>query len=418
MINVVVSGCNGAMGRVLTKAIEEMEDITIVAEIDKNINSYKNASPVYESPLSVKEECDVIIDFSKPSNLSGLLEYSVNNNIALVIATTGFSEEEENKIKEASKFTRIFKSSNMSLGVNVLINLSKQATNTLGNITDIEIIEKHHNKKVDAPSGTAKMIANAINKELDDSMEFNYGRSGNDAKRKEKEIIKLRHKKVNLHCGGYIVIDKTEAMYVIDVNSGKNVKGRDFNKTIMQTNLEAAKEVGRQIRLRNLSGIIVVDFIDMRDESQKVHVIKALKKSLEADKGNVKIFPFTELDLIQISRKRKGKSIYEYLEEPCGKCKSNGFILKLSYIENLIRNEIIKCYNENSIKDFYIEIDKNYEEDIKQDIFKFLKNIEGIDKEIYLNFVYDIEGYRIEPLIFVSQKENYQKYKIKTIEKL
>ena len=131
-------------------------------------------------------------------------------------------------------------------------------------------------------------------------------------------------------------------MYVIDVNSGKNVKGRDFNKTIMQTNLEAAKEVGRQIRLRNLSGIIVVDFIDMRDESQKVHVIKALKKSLEADKGNVKIFPFTELDLIQISRKRKGKSIYEYLEEPCGKCKSNGFILKLSYIENLIRNEIIK----------------------------------------------------------------------------
>lgn len=221
-----------------------------------------------------------------------------------------------------------------------------------------------------------------------------------------------------MHCGGYIVIDKTEAMYVIDVNSGKNVKGRDFNKTIMQTNLEAAKEVGRQIRLRNLSGIIVVDFIDMRDEIQKVHVIKALKKSLEADKGNVKIFPFTELDLIQISRKRKGKSIYEYLEEPCGKCKSNGFILKLSYIENLIRNEIIKCYNENSIKDFYIEIDKNYEEDIKQDIFKFLKNIEGIDKEIYLNFVYDIEGYRIEPLIFVSQKENYQKYKIKTIEKL
>ena len=90
----------------------------------------------------------------------------------------------------------------------------------------------------------------------------------------EKEIIKLRHKKVNLPCGGYIVIDKTEAMYVIDVNSGKNTKARDFNKTIYQTNLEAAKEVGRQIRLRNLSGIIVVDFIDMRDELQKLPVIK------------------------------------------------------------------------------------------------------------------------------------------------
>ena len=71
-------------------------------------------------------------------------------------------------------------------------------------------------------------------------------------------------------------------MYVIDVNSGKNTKGRDFNKTIMQTNLEAAKEVGRQIRLRNLSGIIVVDFIDMRDEKQKIPVLKELKKALES----------------------------------------------------------------------------------------------------------------------------------------
>ena len=234
----------------------------------------------------------------------------------------------------------------------------------------------------------------------------------------EKEIIKLRHKKVNTPCGGYIVIDKTEAMYVIDVNSGKNTKGRDFNKTIMQTNLEAAKEIGRQIRLRNLSGIIVVDFIDMRDEKQKVPVIKELKKALDADKGNVKIFPFTELDLIQISRKRRGKSIYEYLEEPCKKCKSNGFLLKLSYIENLIRNEIIKCYNENSISDFYIEVDKNYEEDIKVDLLKFLKNIDALDKEIYLKFVNDIEGYRVKPLIFANQKENCQMYKIKTAEKV
>lgn len=188
MINVVVSGCNGAMGRVLSKAIEDTEGMKLVAGIDRNTDLYENTYPVYESPLQIKEDCDVIIDFSKPSNLSGLLQYSVNNNIALVIATTGFSEEEEERIKEASKLTKIFKSANMSLGVNVLINLAKQATNTLGDITDIEIIEKHHNKKVDAPSGTAKMIANAINEELDNSMEFNYGRVGNDAKRKEKEL--------------------------------------------------------------------------------------------------------------------------------------------------------------------------------------------------------------------------------------
>ena len=234
----------------------------------------------------------------------------------------------------------------------------------------------------------------------------------------EKEIIKLRHKKVNLPCGGYIVIDKTEAMYVIDVNSGKNIKGRDFSKTILQTNIEAAKECGRQIKLRNLSGIILIDFIDLRDNAHKPKVINELKKALKDDKGNVKVFPFTELGLIQVSRKRNGKSIYEYLEEPCKICKSNGFLLKRSYIENLLRNEIIKCSEENSINDFYIELDKNYEEDIKGDLFNFISNIGGINKEIYLNFVYDLEGYKIEPLIFSSQKENYQCYKIKTIEKL
>ena len=232
------------------------------------------------------------------------------------------------------------------------------------------------------------------------------------------EILKLRHKKVNLPCGGYIIIDKTEAMYVIDVNSGKNIKGRDFSKTIFQTNLEAARECGRQIKLRNLSGIILIDFIDLREDYQKPKIIEELRKALKEDKGNVKVYPFTELGLIQVSRKRKGKSIYEYLEEPCKVCKSNGFLLKRSYIENLIRNEIIKCSRENSIKDFYIEIDKNYEHDITGDLFNFIKNIEGLDKEIYLNFAYDIEGYKIEPLIFSNQKDNYQHYKIKTIEKV
>ncbi len=188
MLKVVISGCNGAMGRVLTEVISSIEDVSIVAGIDKQINTYENEYPVYESPLLLKEECDIIIDFSNPSNLNELLQYGVINNVGLVIATTGFNEEEENKIKEASSSTRIFKSSNMSLGINVLINLVKQATNILGETFDIEIIEKHHNKKVDAPSGTAKMIANAINDELNNAMEFNYGREGNDSKRKDNEI--------------------------------------------------------------------------------------------------------------------------------------------------------------------------------------------------------------------------------------
>jgi len=228
----------------------------------------------------------------------------------------------------------------------------------------------------------------------------------------EKELLKLRHHKVNLPCGGSIVIDKTEAMYVIDVNSGKNIKERNFNKTILETNLEAAKEVGKQIRLRNLSGIIVVDFIDMRDKKQRPLVMSALYESLKDDKGNVKIFPFTELDLIQIARKRHGKSIYEYMQEECSLCKGQGIVLKLSYIEGLIKNEIIRMEEENSIESFYIEVDSVYKERVKEDIFTFIKEIDALGKNIYLNYVDGIDGYKIEPLLFQNQKDNLKDYKI------
>ena len=102
----------------------------------------------------------------------------------------------------------------------------------------------------------------------------------------EKELLKLRHNKIMLPCGGSIVIDKTEAMHVIDVNTGKNIKERSFEKTILDTNLEAAREIGRQILLRNLSGIIVIDFIDLRDKSHKAIVMKELKEALKEDGGN------------------------------------------------------------------------------------------------------------------------------------
>ena len=222
---------------------------------------------------------------------------------------------------------------------------------------------------------------------------------------------------MNLPCGGYIVIDRTEAMYVIDVNSGKNIKERNFNKTILETNVEAAREIGKQIKVRNLSGIIVIDFIDMRDKSQKAVVMAELKESLKSDKGNIKIYPFTELDLVQISRRRQGKSIYEYMEEECSICKGKGIILKLSHIEGLIRNEILRMSEENSINSFYIEIDSVYKDRVKEDIFSFIREIDGIDKEIYINYVDGIEGYKIEPLLFQAQKDNLKDYKISNIEK-
>lgn len=233
----------------------------------------------------------------------------------------------------------------------------------------------------------------------------------------EKEILKLRHNKITLQCGGNIVIEKTEAMYVIDVNSGKNIKEKNLQKTVLTTNIEAAREIGKQIMLRNLSGIIVIDFIDLRDKNDRYKVMKELKNSLSKDGGNSKIFPFTELDLVQISRKRRGKSIYDSIEEKCSQCNGQGKVLRLSYVEQLIKNEILRSLEENTINSFYIEIDSTYKERVSGDIVKFLKNIDGLDKEIYLNYVDGIDGFKVEPIIFLNQKENLKNYLIKGVEK-
>lgn len=340
------------------------------------------------------------------------------NNASITIRTEGANvsidilKREINKLYE--EFKNIDRQMKYSLGVKKVygedLSLTKLLVNSIGE-TNIKVY-------VDNEDDFNK-VAHIIDGEENFKLEKYDGyRNIFDFYGIEKELLKLRHNKVNLPCGGYIVIDKTEAMYVIDVNSGKNIKERSFNKTILETNLEAAKEIGKQIRVRNLSGIIMIDFIDMRDKSQKYEVMCALKESLKSDRGNIKIFPFTELDLVQIARKRQGKSIYEYMEEQCNLCKGKGIILKLSYIEGLIKNDIIRMEVENSIDCFHIQIDSVYKDRIKEDIFNFIKEINGLDKEIYLNYVDGIEGYKIEPLLFQAQKDNLKDYRVTAIEKL
>jgi len=184
----IINGCNGAMGQVLSRIIDNENNIEILAGIDRNPGRYNNNYPVYSEIFSCRERAEVIIDFSNPNSLKGLLAYGVEKRIPLVIATTGLSEEDIESIAEAAKTIPIFQSSNTSLGVNTLINLVKKAALVLAENFDIEIIEKHHNKKVDAPSGTAYMIAKAINNELGNSKDFVYGREGNKEGRRKNHI--------------------------------------------------------------------------------------------------------------------------------------------------------------------------------------------------------------------------------------
>lgn len=186
MTNIILCGCNGKMGQVITQAVSERDDCKIVCGVDLNTNS--DSYPVYNTFEEIKENADVIIDFSNPALLGGLLSYAKNNKTAAVICTTGFSKEEVAQINEASKDIAIFYSGNMSLGINLIIELSKKAAMVFGDGFDIEIVEKHHNQKIDAPSGTALMIADGIASVMENEPQYVYDRHTYRKKRSKNEI--------------------------------------------------------------------------------------------------------------------------------------------------------------------------------------------------------------------------------------
>lgn len=184
MLRVIINGYSGTMGKVLTKCVNEDSELEIICGVSKD--NLEVPFKTYNKMSDVEESADVIIDFSHHCAINDVLAYATKTKTPLVIATTGFNKEELKSIEEASTVTPVFHSSNMSLGVNVLVKLVKEAAKTLNGF-DIEIIEKHHNKKLDAPSGTAVMIADKIKEVLPES-EYIYGRHGRSDKRSSNEI--------------------------------------------------------------------------------------------------------------------------------------------------------------------------------------------------------------------------------------
>ena len=183
---IIISGCNGRMGRVVESICEADPDVSVVAGFDVSLES--RAFPVFVSPANFTGEADAVIDFSNPAALDGLLAFALERKVPLVLATTGYSDEQLAQIDEASKHIPIFRSANMSLGINVLLELVKKAAAVLGDSYDIEIVEKHHNRKVDAPSGTALMIADAAASALNFKPEYVYERHSVRQSRDKKEI--------------------------------------------------------------------------------------------------------------------------------------------------------------------------------------------------------------------------------------
>lgn len=187
MVKIALVGANGKMGQVITRIVDNSENAQITFGIDINTER-KSDYPVYSSFSDAKEYCDIIIDFSHPSSLEATLSYALSENKGVIIATTGLSSEQIESINEAAKKVPVFFSANMSLGVNLLIQLAKKATALLEDNFDIEIVEKHHNLKIDAPSGTAIAIADAINETSNYANEYVYDRHSVRKKRSKREI--------------------------------------------------------------------------------------------------------------------------------------------------------------------------------------------------------------------------------------
>ncbi len=186
MVNVLINGALGRMGRKVYDACMVSEKVKPVCGVDIKEDKSNPDFPIYSSFSAVNEKIDVIIDFSASVSLDGILSYCVPNKIPAVLCATGYSESDVAKVKEASNKIAIFRSANMSLGVNILVELVKKAASALNGF-DIEIVEKHHNQKKDAPSGTALMLADAVKEILPEKF-YVYGREGMVGARNKDEI--------------------------------------------------------------------------------------------------------------------------------------------------------------------------------------------------------------------------------------
>lgn len=250
MVNVIMHGCNGKMGRVITNVVSQDNDIEIVAGVDA-YTGIDNEYPVFTSIKECTVKADVIIDFAVTSAIDNLLDYSVSTKTPVVICTTGLSAEQLEKVNEASKKVAVLRSANMSLGINTLMKLLKTATEVLANRGfDIEIVEKHHNQKVDAPSGTALALADCMNQVLDNQYDYTYDRSTVRQKRAKNEIG------ISAVRGGTIV-GEHEVIFA-GIDEVIEIKHTAYSKAIFAKGaIDAAKFLkGKEAGLYNMADVI------------------------------------------------------------------------------------------------------------------------------------------------------------------
>ena len=250
MTKMIMHGCNGYMGQVISNLVKEDESCEIVAGIDI-VDNRDNGYPVFTNIHDCDVTADVIIDFASTAAVDDLLEYAVERQIPVVLCTTGLSKEQIEHVEDASKKVAVLRSANMSLGINTLLKMVKEATNVFAPAGfDIEIVEKHHNRKVDAPSGTALAIADAMNEVLEDEYMYKYDRSKERKMRDKKEIG------ISAVRGGTIV-GEHEVIFA-GADEVIEIKHTAYSKAIFGNGaLQAAKFLaGKPAGMYNMSDVI------------------------------------------------------------------------------------------------------------------------------------------------------------------
>jgi ribonuclease G len=172
----------------------------------------------------------------------------------------------------------------------------------------------------------------------------------------EEEIDKALKRRIWLKCGGHLVLDQTEALTVIDVNTGKYVGTTNLADTVLKTNLEAAQEIARQLRLRDIGGIIIIDFIDMEVPQHRHRVLEALQEALRLDRTKAHVLGITHLGLVEMTRKKVRQGLDEFLQRPCPYCEGRGRVLSEETMYRKVRREIKRILRSSSGEAILVEV--------------------------------------------------------------
>lgn len=236
----------------------------------------------------------------------------------------------------------------------------------------------------------------------------------------EKQIERALSRKIWLDSGGYVFFDKTEAMHCIDVNSGRFSGGSDLEETVFRVNMEAAGEIARQIRLRNLSGMLIIDFIDMETSGHKSQVLKKLRDVFRGDRSKPNIYDFSELGLVQITRRRTNASLNETLKEVCPCCNGDARVFSVSSVCNRIKNDAVEQANRYETSKLIITAHKRVTDHLKGHENRDIKDLEKrINRKIILKSLvgFDLSNYIIEPVLEKVQNKQSQNKKVKNNQK-